>query len=259
MSKSKTVKIFASIVAFTGCLCILYFNSGDLSVSSNDVPLRSEAERSYVLEGHSNCRELGGLPMNGGYIKNGIIFRTGRLCEATPNDVELFKSWGWNTIIDLRTQREIDREGLDRLPTSQENGSGGRFKNLFLPMFWEGDNDNDYINYILNNDKSISKFFELLANPESYPLNFHCSCGKDRTGIMTALTLELVGTPRNLIYVDFLYSLHNNEEVFKENLDRVFEYIDNHGGIKNFLQQRGVPLKTLEAIPPLLLDDSSKK
>jgi protein-tyrosine phosphatase len=85
-------------------------------------------------------------------------------------------------------------------------------------------------------------FFAVLAREDSYPVLFHCSAGKDRTGILTALLLEMLGTPREVIYDDYLHSMRITPalKVDRTWMDAVFEAVDARGGIEPFLESCGV-------------------
>ena len=90
----------------------------------------------------------------------------------------------------------------------------------------------------------------MLARPESYPVIYHCSAGKDRVGILTALLLDALGTPRSVILDDYLQSQRNSPklEVHEEWLQEVFEAVDRSGGTLSFLAIQGIPAGQLEQI-----------
>ena len=80
-------------------------------------------------------------------------------------------------------------------------------------------------------------FFKLLAEAESYPLLFHCSAGRDRTGVGAAMLLELLGVSRELIVRDFLASNTTFPKIplSPDQLTPIFELIDASGGIEAFM------------------------
>ena len=79
---------------------------------------------------------------------------------------------------------------------------------------------------------------------------FHCSAGKDRTGILTALLLELMGTPREVITDDYLHSVRITPKLKVEKawIDAVYAAIDADGGIEPFLKKRGVTEAQMAAV-----------
>lgn len=52
----------------------------------------------------------------------------------------------------------------------------------------------------------LKQIFDLLANVESYPLFFHCTSGKDRTGLVALLILLVLDVPLEVIAVDYMAS-----------------------------------------------------
>ncbi len=69
-------------------------------------------ERLVALSGAYNFRDLGGYPTpSGRYTRWGRLFRSDTLHELTTADVEVLRSLGLATIVDLRTSRELERTG----------------------------------------------------------------------------------------------------------------------------------------------------
>jgi protein-tyrosine phosphatase len=79
--------------------------------------------------------------------------------------------------------------------------------------------------------ESISEALAILTDPEAYPAMLHCSAGKDRTGILSALILGLLGVPDEVIVVDYTLSgpamvrfvdhLHRTYPDARERLERI--------------------------------------
>ena len=225
-------------------------------------PLLTCEERSFALDSFSNCRDFGGLPVRGGYIKRGMLFRTPRLSNATRGDVGKIRDLQWRTVIDLRGNEEISREGRDRLPRTWWFGKP-LCKTINLPMYMRNQESSMYRTYLLDNPASVAGFFGVLADSEAYPVDFHCSAGKDRTGIMAALLLEYLGTPRDIIFEDFLFSCQRGMEVNRRDLEEVFAILDKeYHGIGNYLASQGADKEKLRRIPIILTDtgiDKNKK
>lgn len=201
-----------------------------------------------ILQGTRNTRDLGGLPLSGGKVKPGLVYRSGALCFITPQDVETLKALKIRTLVDLRKRTEIDKDGVDRLV-------GPRV--LYLPMTnSQGLGQEAYKYYMVESAPAFQGFFGALADESSYPLLFHCSAGKDRTGILAALLLELLGASREVIEEDYLQSLKNSPRlvVKPEWLGEVFSAVDKAGGIQAFLLANGVSAAQQERIRSLLID-----
>lgn len=171
-------------------------------------------------------------------MKSGQVIRSGALCFASQEDAEKLLGMGVHTIIELRLDSEIVKDGADK--SYLTDGIPNR---LHWPMgASRGPGLAAYEAYTEENGVLFKKFFTVLANEKSYPVLFHCSAGKDRTGILTALLLDLMGTPRDVIYDDYLHSkrITSALRVEKEWLDAVFERVDAKGGIEPFLDSCGV-------------------
>ncbi len=202
--------------------------------------------RMVPLDGTRNTRDLGGLPVQGGTFSKGKVIRSGALCFASKADAEKFHKMGLRTIVELRLDNEIGKDGPDKpyltekvphlhhWPMSSSKGPG-------LPA---------YQTYMAENGKLFRDFFTLLAKKENLPLLFHCSAGKDRTGILAALLLELMGTPREVITDDYLHSMRITPKLKVEKawIDAVYAAIDADGGIEPFLKKRGVTEAQMAAV-----------
>ncbi|MGM9998917.1 MAG: tyrosine-protein phosphatase [Candidatus Bruticola sp.] len=216
-------------------------------------PKLSEKERKVVLHGTRNTRELGGLPAAGGkYVKEGVLYRSGALCYINESDIDILKDKGIVSVIELRTPKEITSEGRDK------PGFAGSVKKIYnLPMVCtSGRGGEAYASYIKKqNYSSISQFFKVLAQKDSYPILFHCSAGKDRTGIMAALVLELLRVPRPIIMDDYLASQRSSKglKVEADWLRVVFKNIDKAGGIEPFLHNCGVSSADMKKVRENLL------
>ncbi|MBS2040141.1 tyrosine-protein phosphatase [bacterium] len=200
------------------------------------------------LEGTKNTRDLGGIPVAGGRLRHGRLYRSGALCFVTPSDIESLQGLRLRTVIDLRTDLEIAKDGADRIVLAE---------NLRLPMTsYHGHGAEAYRSMVLQNPRVLRGFFGLLADPDSYPVIYHCSAGKDRVGILTALLLDALGTPRSLIMDDYLQSQRNSPklEVHEEWLQEVFEAVDRSGGTLPFLAIQGIPAGQLEQIRNYLVE-----
>ena len=213
---------------------------------AEDFPSHPEA-RKVTLDGTRNTRDLGGLPVSGGgTFPKGKVLRSGALCFASQADAAKLLKMGIKTIIDLRLDNEIAKDGADKGYLTKG------VPNLYhWPMAGSrGPGLAAYESYMEENGPLFKQFFAVLAKPERYPVLFHCSAGKDRTGILTALLLEAVGTPRNVIYDDYLHSKRITPalKVEKAWMDAVFKAVDAKGGIEPFLKSCGVTTEQLAAV-----------
>ncbi len=225
------------------------------------------AERLLPMEGGYNFRDLGGLQnKDGKIIKWGKLFRSDDLNNLTNADLNYLSSIPLTTIVDFRSTQEIDM-APDLLPRSVTND----FELSISPgNLMDGNNFITYssdqvdtlmmqLNVLLVADSlsiaQYKKFFELLQEQKDLPLLYHCSAGKDRTGMATALILFALGVDQTIIMNDYLssnvylsgkYSQYVDKypnlkaffEVKKEFLKAGIDYvIKEHGSVENYLTQ----------------------
>jgi len=209
-------------------------------------PRRTHLQRAVRLAATRNTRDLGGLPTRDGFVRTGLVYRSGALCFLTEADVATVQALKLSTVLELRVDSEIHKDGPDRLALTSSIPH-----HLRLPMSSSrGRGAEAYRVLLVENRQAIRGFFELLANRHSLPLLFHCSAGKDRTGVLTALLLESLGTPREVILDDYMQSVRNSPGliVHPEWLEVVFQAVDGAGGIGTFLESKGVPASVREAV-----------
>ncbi|MBW1864548.1 MAG: tyrosine-protein phosphatase [Deltaproteobacteria bacterium] len=182
-------------------------------------------ERRIVLDGAANFRDIGGYPANRhNRVKWRKIFRSGHLASLTKNDHQVLNELGIRTICDFRSTEEIARQP-NRLP---ENPS---LQYLHLPIVNKTMEPTEAINRIMKGDTSwftqdfmmkayiekIDAFpdtwhhlFKCLTQQSSRPLLFHCTAGKDRTGVCAALILLSLGVSEKWVIHDHALSNRYN-------------------------------------------------
>lgn len=176
------------------------------------------ATRELTLSGAVNFRDIGGYPTaTGQQVRWGQVYRAGTLAKLTDADHEILQGLGVRLSCDLRTLEEIE-ESPDRLPPS--------ITHVPLPVNTQEPLRRQIQNVLRHHDaleavmldaytrlmidrnaQVFAALFERLADPAQLPLVIHCTAGKDRTGIATALLLVWLGVPEPLILAD--YSLSN--------------------------------------------------
>lgn len=185
------------------------------------------AERRLPMKGGYNFRDLGGYKTREGkYVKWGKIFRSDDLYNLTPEDLNYLSSIPITSIVDFRSQGEAE-SAPDKLPASVAehfaffvspgnlDSSGMDFANLAA----NADSLMMQVNISLVTDSSTIRrykdFFALLQDEKNIPLLFHCSAGKDRTGMGAALILSALGVDEETIYQDYLLSNVYLEDKYK--------------------------------------------
>lgn len=190
----------------------------------------------------SNFREFGGIKSHHGIVKKGMIYRGGPLTNLTDEEKETFLNTNVKTIYDLRSDEEISKcpdeifETIEwkHLDISKEIHDLSADPNVFTKSITKESVFNYmqqlYRDIILSNN-SQKLFAEMLSDMacEGKPIYFHCTAGKDRTGIAAMLILHVLGVSKEEIFNDFLKTNENIHQIIKK-LDKGYQ---NHRG-ENF-------------------------
>ncbi len=187
----------------------------------------SDTTRLVPVKGAANFRDLGGYPTSEGtHVKWGKVFRSAEISKLTDEDLKLLLQKHIRTVVDFRSNEEVAR-AKDRLPANtnyvQLAAGSENLGNIMsqLPKLNSGDSlmISFYSQTAHLKDKYKPFFEELLKMPDSSALLFHCTAGKDRTGIGAALFLHALGVPDETIMEDYLatndYRKEENEKMVK--------------------------------------------
>ncbi len=205
-------------------------------------------ERQIDLAGCLNFRDLGGYPTaTGQTVRWRQLFRSDALHLLTSVDVaRLRDELAIGLVIDLRSTFELRAAGrgpLEREPMVFHH----------VPLF-DGDTKGakDSTPQISLADryfflaqiaaKPIARVLTLLAEHDA-PAIYHCAAGKDRTGVISAILLGLLGVPEGMIVADYAAT--------KENLDAIVERLMSLKGYRTMLSR--LPPDTLHAEPDTMI------
>ncbi|MFF5209267.1 tyrosine-protein phosphatase [Streptosporangium sp. NPDC000396] len=157
-----------------------------------------------------NFRDLGGyLTDDGRTVRWGRLYRSDSLSKLRGEDLDRFLALGVRTVIDLRYPWEIDAKG--RVPESD----GLVYHNLSVEHrpYRQAELDpsvepgrflaDRYAEVAFDGAKELQQALEVIAADSSAPVVFHCASGKDRTGLLAALVLSLLGVSEEEIVADF--------------------------------------------------------
>ena len=243
--------------------------------------------RHIDCDGAFNLRDLGGYEGDGGRtVRWRTLFRADGLHRITGESLATVRSLRCRTVLDLRTPLEVDAGQYSCVGVDV----------LHLPVLrttWDRDelrgSQGDPVEFLAarylemaeQGTAAIATAFEVLASSSRLPAAFHCSAGKDRTGVLAALVLAALGVNDEQIAEDYALSARA--------MDRLVEWIRSHrpevaeamasqpaaflacppeaivrflgelrarhGGVRLYLGDIGVTRATIEAVRDNLLEE----
>ena len=213
------------------------------------------------LTGIKNARDIGGMRTESGAVVRPLrLLRTARLHNATEADRAWLASIGLRTVVDLRQPFEIAAwpdalgeltvERVNVAPTLDNEGAG-TFFDLYLA--WLDDSGSAFADAV-----------RALARPEGLPALVHCTAGKDRTGVLMALVLDVLGVGEKTIVADYLLS---HDRLSTDPGDVLYQHIiteelisgslvhvrERFGSAEGYLLAHGVSAEELAALREGLL------
>jgi len=253
--------------------------------------IADSAKREIKLEGAINFRDIGGYATKDGrHVKWGKIYRSASLNKLTDDDLKKLQNLSLAYIADFRGPYEV-QAAPDRVPANVTR--------ISLPAGSETIGDSNYMKYMIQQmkkDSSLVTFYstlspfkerykpvfdEMLHLDKDSAMLFHCTAGKDRTGIAAALILYSLGVDEKTIMQDYLatnyYRAAENEKAIggmvklygldesvarnmmaaKESyLEATFAAIKNqYGSVDNYLdKEMGLDKKKIKKIRALYLN-----
>jgi protein-tyrosine phosphatase len=169
----------------------------------------------HTLASFANLRDLGGhVGAHGKSLKRGRVYRSANLASDSPDIIAQLASLGVRSIVDLRANKERETH-----PTP--------WSEMGCKDYWFHDHTSNVANLAISmrdclsqpsvvRERMVALYRELpFTQREGYrtlfsrladhrtPLLFHCSAGKDRTGVGAALLLSSLGVPGESILRDY--------------------------------------------------------
>jgi protein-tyrosine phosphatase len=243
-------------------------------------------ERLIALEGAVNFRDLGGYAtVDGRRTRWRVLFRADGLSELSRTDFSVMRDLGIRTVVDLRSGHEVEQSRfdveahpvafhhfpfIDQLPDVEQ---WDRRPGLLGAQYKEMLDDAA---------PQIIGALEVLTAADSRPAVFHCTAGKDRTGLLSALVLSLLGVPEETVVADYALSgeamerlraklivkypdskdtISDIDEVFSANPDNMvelFAYLrERYGSVTGYAVAVGVPDAVVARLRGELLEPAS--
>jgi protein-tyrosine phosphatase len=247
-----------------------------------------DPRRHVELEAVHNFRDLGGYPARDGLITRWHqLYRSDGLHRLSAADIDRVRELGLRTVIDLRSEGEIEKWGTFPRGAIQVTYA----HHPIIDQLWNVDHDDtrsDHDSLIWAYDEMLAvgaprfaQAIELLAQPNALPAVFHCAAGKDRTGLLAAMVLESLGVPRSVVLADYELTVHgmqrmlawhqlNNPQAaggladvpswymaaLPDALGQVLERLaTQHGSVLDYVLSIGVGAPVIEALATNLLVD----
>ena len=205
------------------------------------------------LEGLHNTRDLGGFEAaDGRHIRPKKLLRSGQLAGMTKKDQRvLLEEYRLRTDVDFRTGQEKAEAPDPALPgveyvenpilsdqaigiTREKSAETDMMKMLVQKMSSSETAAEEYMDGLYRDlvmepfsRQQYRHFFEILLSHEEGALLWHCSAGKDRVGVGTALLLSALGVPRETIVRDYMMVNEFTGDVVEGHLEKLKERLHN--------------------------------
>lgn len=213
--------------------------------------------RTMDIDGVKNMRDVGGLvTTDGKTIQYGIMYRSAHFDSITEKGKEQIKRLGIKTDVDLRGESN----------TVSPLGENVRRLNYNAPYYVDeadGNGIQSGLNGAESYVKEFVKEFKACADPDNYPIGFHCSLGRDRTGTLAAMLYAVSGVSRYDIVKEYELSwlstaAANNPHIQTGSINKLCDFIESKDGETfkdkacNFLLSIGVTQAELNSVRDIL-------
>ena len=213
--------------------------------------------RTIDIDGVKNMRDVGGLvTTDGKTIQYGIMYRSAHFDSITEKGKEQIKRLGVKTDVDLRGESS----------TVSPLGENVRRLNYNAPYYVDeadGNGIQSGLNGAESYVKEFVKEFKACADPDNYPIGFHCSLGRDRTGTLAAMLYAVSGVSRYDIVKEYELSwlstaAANNVSIQIGAINKLCDFIESKDGETfkdkacNFLLSIGVTQAELNSVRDIL-------
>jgi protein-tyrosine phosphatase len=231
-----------------------------------------------------NTRDLGGLSRPGGLTRSGILVRSDNLQNLNAAGQDAMVAYGVTTVIDLRSESEVTSSPSPFAKNEPGAAQAPMYTHLALAddatmrrLAEASDMFGRYLMMLEHRPAAFAGIFSTLARTEGTVV-FHCFAGKDRTGLVAAMSLALAGVDVDSIAADYaetdsqmamryaewlaaasaeqLEGMRDDLRCPPERIVGVLEHLDKRwGGVEGYLESAGMPPADISTLRSKLTAD----
>ncbi|RED37386.1 tyrosine-protein phosphatase [Paenibacillus sp. VMFN-D1] len=231
--------------------------------------------RIIPFQGTRNFRDMGGYKtVDGRKVKRGLFFRSDELTSLSEQDLTVFRALNIKTIFDYRDEREarhkpdplipgiinVRHSAVPEVQATQINLAGRMDKHErsshyivdlinsgFFKQFRAEDLLLELYSRLAINNPAYKRLIDLIRLPDRLGLLHHCTAGKDRTGVGSAIILLALGVPEATIMEDYLLTNEIMKVYNAEQLRLLSDQV-SEVELRNVEQMLGVKEVFMEAV-----------
>lgn len=221
--------------------------------------LTASYPRTITIDGVSNTRDIGGYITEDGKhrIKQGVAYRGAELEKMKDSGLQ-------KALNTYKIKTELDLRGND--DTVSAFGENVKLLNYKFPWYSIGGTGINAVEYKIGLKEGIRAF----ADKSNFPIFFHCSLGRDRTGTLAFLINALCGVSEKDLYLDYELSALSKSGHYdgteykvltKSYFKPLYDYMSLYEGdtyakkVENFMLELGITSEEIAAIRENMLDD----
>ena len=181
------------------------------------------------LPAELNIRDLGGLQTRDGrHVRKGLLFRSSALCFFDEKELVPVRALGLKTILDFRSEKGSRKRPDPLLEGAEYYNKCAAFQKFtddlnspgeLASLIFDEDQKGNIADVLVSSytaslafsNESYQFMFDCLLDGRA-PLLFHCSNGKDRTGVASMLILLALGVPGEIVKEDYILSNESRKE-----------------------------------------------
>jgi protein tyrosine/serine phosphatase len=224
-----------------------------------------------------NTRDLGGLPLADGVTRSGVFVRSDNLRSLNAAGQEAVVAYGVTDVIDLRSESEVASSPSPYATMEPFGGKSPTYMHLPLvddatmrKLAEASDMYDRYLMMLEHRSDAFRGIFTALARAQGAAV-FHCFAGKDRTGMVAAMSLALAGVDSAAIASDYaetdlqmatryeewlaaaapehLEEMREDLRCPPERIAGVLEHLDTRwGGVEGYLETAGMEAGDVETL-----------